>query len=67
MTIQAFGKTVEDFNPIQAKDIDADLERSLTHEWDAQIVTYPNERFPFNEWILNRVRMILNRGRKVYH
>ena len=58
MTIQAFRKAVEEFNPIQAKDIDAELERSLTHEWDAQIVTYPNERFPFNEWILNRVRMM---------
>src|SRR5260370_16899784 len=44
------------FDPIQANDIDAELERSLTHEWDAQIMTYPNERFPFNEWIRNRVR-----------
>lgn len=35
---------------------DEDLERSLTTEWDAQVVTYPNERFPFNEWILNRIR-----------
>ena len=32
------------------------LERSLTHEWDAQIMTYPNERFPFNEWIRERIR-----------
>ncbi len=46
------------FNPIQANDIDAELEHSLTHEWDAQIMTYPNEEFPFNEWILNRVRMM---------
>jgi sporadic carbohydrate cluster protein (TIGR04323 family) len=46
------------FKPIQANDIDAELERSLTHEWDAQIVTYPNDRFPFNEWILNRVRIM---------
>jgi sporadic carbohydrate cluster protein (TIGR04323 family) len=44
------------FNPVQGKDIDAELERSLTNEWDAQIATYPNERFPFNEWILNRIR-----------
>ena len=58
MTIQAFAKAVEDFNPIQAKDIDAELERSLTHEWDARIMTYPNERFPFNEWILNRIHMM---------
>jgi sporadic carbohydrate cluster protein (TIGR04323 family) len=46
------------FIPVQANDIDAELERSLTHEWDAQIVTYPNERFPFNEWILNRIHMM---------
>src|SRR6201987_2537997 len=44
--------------PIQANDIDAELERSLTNEWDAKIMTYPNDRFPFNEWILNRVRAI---------
>jgi hypothetical protein len=42
--------------PIQAHEIDNDLERSLTHEWDAQIMTYPNERFPFNEWIRDRIR-----------
>src|SRR5258708_20970339 len=46
------------FDPIQANDIDAELERSLTNEWDAKIMTYPNERFPFNEWILNRIRMM---------
>src|SRR5437667_4457418 len=44
--------------PVQANDIDAELERSFTHEWDAQIMTYPNERFPFNEWILNRIRLM---------
>jgi sporadic carbohydrate cluster protein (TIGR04323 family) len=53
--VTATARTVT-FNPVQGKDIDAELERSLTNEWDAQIVTYPNERFPFNEWILNRVR-----------
>lgn len=37
---------------------DAELERSITHEWNAKIMTYPNEEFPFNEWILNRVRMM---------
>ena len=42
--------------PARANDIDAALERSLTHEWDAQIMTYPNERFPFNEWIRERIR-----------
>ena len=53
--VAATARTVT-FNPVQGKDIDAELERSLTNEWDAQIVTYPNERFPFNEWILNRIR-----------
>src|SRR5438105_4596854 len=49
---------VVEFDPIQANDIDAELERSLTNEWDAKIMTYPNERFPFNEWILNRIRLM---------
>ena len=35
-----------------------ELERSLTTEWDAQIMDYPNDEFPFNEWILNRVRIM---------
>ena len=48
-------RTVE-FKPVQGGDVDVELERSLTHEWDAQIVTYPKERFPFSEWILNRIR-----------
>lgn len=42
--------------PARANDIDNALEDTLTNEWDAKIVTYPNERFPFNEWILNRAR-----------
>ena len=46
------------FDPIQANDIDAELERSLTHEWDAQIMTYPNEKFAFNEWIRDRIRLM---------
>jgi len=49
---------VAEFDPIQANDIDAELERSLTNEWDAKIMTYPNERFPFNEWIRDRIRMM---------
>ena len=42
--------------PTLINDLDAELERSLTNEWDAKIVTYPNDRFPFNEWMLNGVR-----------
>lgn len=56
MTVQGLATKTENFNPIQGNDIDAELERSLTTEWDAQIITYPNNRFPFNEWILNRIR-----------
>jgi len=56
MTVQDIATGTSTFTPVQANDVDAALERSLTTEWDAQIVTYPNERFPFNEWILNRIR-----------
>jgi sporadic carbohydrate cluster protein (TIGR04323 family) len=56
MTVQDMATKTAAFTPVQANDVDAALERSLTTEWDAQIVTYPNERFPFNEWILNRIR-----------
>jgi sporadic carbohydrate cluster protein (TIGR04323 family) len=41
---------------VPANDIDAALERSLTTTWNARIVEYPNERFPFNHWVLNRIR-----------
>jgi sporadic carbohydrate cluster protein (TIGR04323 family) len=42
--------------PVQASDIDEELERSLTTTWDAQIMDYPADRFPFSEWILDRIR-----------
>ena len=42
--------------PARANDIDTALERSLTNEWDAKIMTYPSERFPFNEWLLKRIQ-----------
>jgi sporadic carbohydrate cluster protein (TIGR04323 family) len=59
MSVQALATAeMMPFNPVQANDVDEELERSLTTEWDAQIMTYPNQRFPFNEWILNRVRMM---------
>ena len=41
---------------IPANDVDAELERSLTTTWDANIIDYPNDQFPFNEWILDRIR-----------
>ena len=48
--------TIPALKPVQASDVDAELERSLTTEWDAQIVDYPTDQFPFSEWILNRIR-----------
>ena len=48
--------TMPALKPVQASDIDAELERSLTTEWDAQIVDYPTDRFPFSAWILDRIR-----------
>ncbi len=48
--------TTSTLTPVRASDVDAELERSLTTEWDAQIVDYPTDRFPFSEWILNRIR-----------
>ena len=41
---------------VPANDVDAELERSLTTTWDANVIDYPNDQFPFNEWILNRIR-----------
>lgn len=32
---------------------DPDLEYGITHEWNANIITYPDKEFPFSEWILN--------------
>lgn len=57
MSVQTLPKkSPTTFNQVQANTVDAELERSLTTEWDAQIVTYDTEQFPFAEWILNRIR-----------
>jgi sporadic carbohydrate cluster protein (TIGR04323 family) len=37
---------------------DPELERSITNEWNAQIMTYDKDEFPFDQWILNRVRQM---------
>jgi len=58
MPVHAVAGNVVAFKPIQGNEIDDELERSLTTEWDAQIVTYPTNRFPFSEWILDRVRLM---------
>jgi sporadic carbohydrate cluster protein (TIGR04323 family) len=41
---------------VAANDIDAELEKSLTTVWDAKVYAWDNSKYPFNEWILNRVR-----------
>jgi len=58
MGAEALASNVVELNPVQANEVDAELERSLTTEWDAQIVTYPTNDFPFAEWILDRIRLM---------
>src|SRR5271157_6214638 len=41
---------------VAANDIEAALEQSLTTVWDAKIYSWENEKYPFNEWILDRIR-----------
>ena len=41
---------------VGADDIDAALEESLTTTWDANVYSWDNSKYPFNEWILNRIR-----------
>ncbi len=43
-------------NLVAANDIEAALEQSLTTVWDAKIYSWENEKYPFNEWILDRIR-----------
>ena len=39
-----------------ARSIDRALEQSLTTTWDARLVEYDANRFPFDRWILGRIR-----------
>jgi sporadic carbohydrate cluster protein (TIGR04323 family) len=41
---------------VAANDIDAALEESLTTVWDAKVYSWDNSKYPFNDWILNRIR-----------
>jgi len=41
---------------VAANDVDAALELSLTTVWDAKVYSWDNSKYPFNEWILDRVR-----------
>ena len=41
---------------VAANEIDAELEQSLTTIWDAKVYSWDNSKYPFNEWILGRIR-----------
>ena len=49
-------KHVTETSLVAADDIDALLEQSLTTVWDAKVYSWDNSKYPFNEWILERVR-----------
>ena len=36
--------------------IDAELEKSLLTTWDAKVITYDNDTYPFNKWLLKRIQ-----------
>jgi sporadic carbohydrate cluster protein (TIGR04323 family) len=39
-----------------ANGLNAELEESLQTAWNAKVLEYDNDQFPFNEWILDRIR-----------
>ncbi|MEM8711999.1 MAG: hypothetical protein AAGG01_13700, partial [Planctomycetota bacterium] len=41
-----------------AGDQDPALEESLAQDWDARLIGYDEERFPFRAWIEDRVRAL---------
>ncbi len=49
-------KHVTETSLVAANDIDAALEQSLTTVWDAKVYSWDNSKYPFNKWILDRVR-----------
>ncbi len=42
--------------PDTPTELDAALEESLRTTWNARVVAYDRERFPFDRWVLERVR-----------
>ena len=48
-------KHVTETSLVAANDIDAELEKSLTTTWDAKVYSWDNSKYPFNEWILDRI------------
>ena len=51
-------KHVTETSLVAADEIDAELEKSLTTTWDAKVYSWDNSKYPFNEWILDRIRNI---------
>ncbi|MBV9286531.1 MAG: hypothetical protein JO288_01690 [Hyphomicrobiales bacterium] len=51
-------KHVTETSLVAADDIDAVLEQSLTTTWDAKVYSWDNSKYPFNEWMLERIRMM---------
>ena len=49
-------KHVTETSLVAADEIDAELEKSLTTTWDAKVYSWDNSKYPFNEWILDRIR-----------
>ena len=49
-------KHVTETSLVAANEIDAALELSLTTVWDAKVYSWDNSKYPFNEWILDRIR-----------
>lgn len=39
-----------------AKNLDPELEESLQTTWNAKVVEYDNDRFPFSKWMLGRIQ-----------
>src|SRR5262249_54246588 len=52
----ALAHDTPDTAEIAGQGIDANLERSLLTTWNANVIEYDKDRFPFHEWILNRIK-----------
>lgn len=45
-----------DEQPVPAEDLAAKLERSLQTTWNSTVMEYPTDRFPFDQWMLERIQ-----------
>jgi hypothetical protein len=46
---------VEDIQAVD-REFDSDLEQSLLTTWNAQVVDYDHDKYPFADWVLGRIR-----------